>query len=163
MRYAIPLALITLVGSSIALADNQRDCALHVDSAVRITSCSQTIQDHPRNAGAYLHRASAFYASGDLERALADFSTAIELNPNDPAAYDKRGVVYAAKGDYARALADVLRASELAKAQKADAVPQPVPARAHARKPATSVKARARLTDEPAFTEAPASSIQSLN
>jgi tetratricopeptide (TPR) repeat protein len=73
------------------------------------------VRRDPADAKAYLSRADAYAMSGDLERAIADYSKAIELAPDNPTAYDKRGRAYARKGDYNSAMADVMKVGELTK------------------------------------------------
>ncbi len=126
MRCTALFLLPALFGSSAALADSQRDCAVHADSSARIAACSELIRKNPRDAGAHLNRGSAFRAKGELDRALADYDKALELRPNYAAAYESRGAAYAAKGDYVHAVADVTRAGELSK------IPRATPASAKA-------------------------------
>lgn len=51
-------------------------------------------------------RGVAYYAKGDLDRAIADYDEAIRLNPKDKDAISSRGNAYRAKGDFDRSLAD---------------------------------------------------------
>ena len=138
MRWSLLLVAILMVNSPPAFADVKGDCLAHKDYDVRIKSCSEIIRSEPNNAIAYHNRGIAHQSKGDLERALADYDTAIQLDPNYRSAYDARGRIYATKGDYARALADVTRASELASKTKAVPVAKiseqpPWKARQHAR------------------------------
>jgi tetratricopeptide (TPR) repeat protein len=81
-----------------------------------ITACTPIIDD-PKSPVASRMRALksrgiAYFYSRDLDRAFADFSTAIELDPADAQAYSNRGLVSqwrndldGAKRDYDRAIA----------------------------------------------------------
>jgi len=173
MRCATLFLLPALFVSSAALADSQRDCAIHADSAARIVACSELIRKNPLDASAHLNRGGAFQAKGEMDRALADYDKALELSPNYAAAYERRGAAYAAKGDYVRAVADVTRAGELSKAAKvtpasAKATPaftraRPVPQTASVPKPKPTVKAPARSFAEGAIVETLSVSVSSLS
>ena len=58
----------------------------------------------------YTKRGIAFYHSGDLEQAIADFTKAIELDPDDAKAYNNRGVAYRKTGDLEHTRKSVLPA-----------------------------------------------------
>ncbi|WXU24553.1 tetratricopeptide repeat protein [Bradyrhizobium sp. A5] len=51
-------------------------------------------------------RGEAFYAKGDLDRAIADYDEAIRFNPKDKDALGLRANVYKTKGDFGRAIAE---------------------------------------------------------
>jgi Tfp pilus assembly protein PilF len=55
----------------------------------------------------------AYFRTGDLDRALSDFTEAIRLSPASANGYLARSTVYAKKGDEARAKADRQKAAEL--------------------------------------------------
>jgi tetratricopeptide (TPR) repeat protein len=66
--------------------------------------------------------------SGEIDRAIADYSKTIEIRPDNAAAYENRGRAYASKGDYTHAIADAMKASELiakATAQPEKMAPKP--------------------------------------
>jgi tetratricopeptide (TPR) repeat protein len=58
-------------------------------------------------AVAYYHRANAWRAVGDPERAILDYDEAIALEPNLALAYNGRGVTLAALGDIEGATSDL--------------------------------------------------------
>ena len=72
-----------------------------------------TPSSRPTDPKFYRERGAAFYHSGDLDRALADFSAAIALDPHSPSAYTDRSIVYYRKGEIALAFADLVEASRL--------------------------------------------------
>ena len=110
-----PLLIVVVLASGPAFADDHRNCYQLKDPEVRIKGCSELIRRDSADATTYYNRAVAYETSGDIDRALADYTKAIELAPDNAAAYDNRGRTYARKGDYTRAMADVLKASELAR------------------------------------------------
>jgi hypothetical protein len=62
----------------------------------------------------YHHRADAYSAKGDLDRAIADYSEAIRLDPQDPEPLTGRGMVYEKRADIAKARADYTAAMNAA-------------------------------------------------
>ena len=89
-----------------------------------------TPSSRPTDPKFYRERGAAFYHSGDLDRALADFSSAIALDPHSPSAYTDRSIVYYRKGEIALAFADLVEASRIedsleaaARAHRAGAAP----------------------------------------
>lgn len=58
-------------------------------------------------------RGLAYRKTGDLDKAIADYSAAIQLNPVYALAYNNRGYVYEARGDKQAAAADFRRALAL--------------------------------------------------
>ena len=116
MPRRFPLAALLVIGTLVpAHADHKSDCMGHKDQKVRIKGCSEIISANPADAAAYYNRAAAHSASGESDRAIADYTKAIELNPAYTTAYEGRAMVYAGKGDYARAVADATRAAEMKK------------------------------------------------
>ena len=69
--------------------------------------------DMEATATAYYEAGLAHFAKGDLERAIADYDSAIELNPERVNAYINRGIAYFVKGDYDLAIADYDAAIDL--------------------------------------------------
>src|SRR5262249_50270946 len=106
-------AVVCAITSLPVLADDDRDCFQQQDTQLRIKGCSELIQRAPSDATAYQNRAIAYALSGDIDRAIADYTKGIELSPDSVTAYNNRGRAYAAKGDYTRAVADVTKANEL--------------------------------------------------
>ena len=103
-----------LVGFGTALGDTAEDCARSRGEA-GIGACDEAIRQDPRNATAYLHRAFGYQRSGDLDRALADYSRAIELDPKYASPYNNRCWLRAmAARDLPLALSDCETALRLA-------------------------------------------------
>lgn len=88
---------------------------------------NKLIKLNPEAGRLYTLRASAWYAKGDNEKALADFDKAIDLGYEEPHAFSSRGLFHAALGDYDRAVADQTKAIE-----KGDKTPAPLVNRAAA-------------------------------
>ncbi len=63
---------------------------------------------------------AVYFHQGDIDRAIAEFTTAIELKANYAMAYCNRGVAYYNKKDLARAISDFSAAIKL-KANYAEA------------------------------------------
>ena len=79
-------------------------------NAVRVAEStkiySELIQENSDQGRLYTLRASAWFALGDREKALADFNKAIELGYEEPHAFSSRGLFHAALGDFEKAIAD---------------------------------------------------------
>ncbi len=54
----------------------------------------------------YLSNGNDDFKSGNLDRAIVEYTKAIDINPNLAKAYDNRGVAYAQEGSLSRAIAD---------------------------------------------------------
>lgn len=81
-----------------------------------ITECTRQINGETEvdEAGiSYINRGIAYYAKGQYDQAVADYSTAIKANPRYEKAYFNRGNAYYAKGQYDEAIADYGKAIEL--------------------------------------------------
>jgi tetratricopeptide (TPR) repeat protein len=117
-RMLVGLAAAAGLWISAALADQQdwSDCSGQ-DAARAIAPCSRIIADQSASAqdraDAYLYRAGAELAQGDLDRAVADYSEAIRLSPTNLVAYASRAIAYARKGDRDRAVADFRSAQRI--------------------------------------------------
>ncbi len=61
----------------------------------------------------YRERGIISYRNGDLDRALADFNTAIRLDPKSAGAYIDRSMVLYRKAEFQRAFADMAQASRI--------------------------------------------------
>ena len=68
---------------------------------------SQYLSRYPADVRAYTLRAGALWDSGELDRAVEDYSTALTLNPGEILARLGRGQVYADRGDYRLAIDDL--------------------------------------------------------
>ena len=101
-----------------ALGDGYlRSCALRLakqgDYTEAIALLSQLIDRHPQNAVDYNNRGLIYFQSGELQKALRDYNTALQLNPNLASAYNNRANYYAACGELAAAITDYDRAIDL--------------------------------------------------
>ena len=129
MRRLLLLTGVVIV-SAVApvLASDEQDCFQSQEPQRRIKGCSEIIQRAPQDATAYHNRAVGYELSGDIDRAIADYTKTIEIKPDNAAAYENRGRAYASKGDYTHAVADAIKASELvakATAQPEKLAPKP--------------------------------------
>ena len=77
---------------------------LRIAEAVEVYD--ELIEASPKEGRLYTLRASAWWARGDVQKALADFDKAIEVGYREPHAYASRGLFHAALGNYEKALAD---------------------------------------------------------
>jgi tetratricopeptide (TPR) repeat protein len=155
--------LLIVLAEAPAIASGE--CFQNKEPQLSIKGCSEIIQRDPNDVTAYHNRAIAYGLTGDIDRAIADYTKAIEIGPNNAAAYEHRGRAYASKGDYTKALADVMKASELvakAAAQPSTVTPKlantsvtapqapktgavsPKPQNAHAPSPSSAAKERSR-------------------
>lgn len=83
----------------------------------QIRACTAVAQSEkiPRNAAlAYYIRGNVHAYTGEVDRAIEDYSQAIRRNPKHAEAYNNRGNAYGRKGDTERALADHNEAVKLA-------------------------------------------------
>lgn len=68
---------------------------------------STYLQRYPDDASAYHLRAASLWYSGELKRAIEDYSKALELDPQDVVAHMGRGQVYAESEEFSRAVEDL--------------------------------------------------------
>ncbi len=99
--------------ASAVSADDKGTCFYGADAEARMQACSAMLDRNPNDALVYHHRGLAVQATGDVERAIADYTKAIVLKPNYGPVYESRARAYAARGDYTNAVADITRATEL--------------------------------------------------
>ncbi|MFW9259929.1 tetratricopeptide repeat protein [Nostoc sp. CALU 546] len=94
-----------------------RSCALRLaqqgDYTEAIALLTQLIFRHPHNAIDYNNRGLIYFQSGEIQKALCDYNTALKLNPDLASAYNNRANYYAACGELAVALADYDQAIDL--------------------------------------------------
>jgi tetratricopeptide (TPR) repeat protein len=83
------------------------------DYTEAIALLSQLIYRQPYNAVDYNNRGLIYFQSGERQKALYDYNTALKLNPYLASAYNNRANYYAACGELATALADYDRAIDL--------------------------------------------------
>ena len=67
---------------------------------------SEMIRRNPRNGEAYVFRATAYWAAGEGEKAIADYTRAIQVGHDRWTVYEGRGMFYAMMGQYDKAIAD---------------------------------------------------------
>jgi tetratricopeptide (TPR) repeat protein len=83
------------------------------DPDVRIPACTRLL-DHPSEginlADVYNHRGAAKVRKGDLDDAIADFTSALNQNPKSVDAFKNRGIAHHMQGNYNAAIADFNRA-----------------------------------------------------
>jgi hypothetical protein len=95
------------------------------DNAIGNADAADTKSTDPKF---YRDRGMAFYRNGDLDRALADFDTAIQLDPRSASAYIDRSIVLYRKAEPDRAFADIAQAIRIEDSLKAAAKPHRLPA-----------------------------------
>jgi tetratricopeptide (TPR) repeat protein len=83
------------------------------DYTEAITLLSQLIDSHPQNAVDYNNRGLVYFQSGESQKALRDYNTAMQLNPKLASVYNNRANYYAACGELAAALVDYDQALDL--------------------------------------------------
>src|SRR5271163_85454 len=119
MLSATLLALAAIAGPAVAQTLKDAKCTGHSDIAWtdQITGCSNAIKSGTfagKNlAAAFTSRATAYVATGDFDRAQADYDRAIKLDPNSAAAFFGRGTASFYKKDYDHAIADYTTAVKL--------------------------------------------------
>lgn len=64
------------------------------DYKLAIACWDEVLKIAPKDEGAYVNRAAAYAAKGDIEKAFADYAQAIQLDPGDTAAYLGRAQLY---------------------------------------------------------------------
>src|SRR5260370_23845391 len=75
-------------------------------SSVRLETMTARSRSTRTAPSAFFNRAGALAASGEMDRALADYDRAIELDPKDADAHVGRGRAHYQKKDFAAAVAD---------------------------------------------------------
>ena len=118
MRRLLVFALVMLLGTTAAWADDANDC-LKGEGDIQIRGCSRIIKSgklfgkpisKTNLATAYTGRGIAYESKGEVERAIADYNKAIALDPKFAKAYTNRGIAYKNKGEFDRAIADYNKA-----------------------------------------------------
>jgi tetratricopeptide (TPR) repeat protein len=116
MVRASVVALFIIAAPALSAQREGDDCTAE-DLDRRIAGCTRILQDQGealRNrVGAFINRAIAYKAKGDLDRAIADYNEAIRLDPKYADAYYNRAIAYKAKGNLDRAIADYNEAVRL--------------------------------------------------
>src|SRR3954453_13399813 len=124
-HFILPISAKSVVVSFIALtsivtsvsASDWSDCSSG-DPARTISACSAILNKGiavpaAQRAVALLNRGIAYYDSNDLEKALADYSSAIQLNPKNAEAFHDRGDLLLRQGSLEPAIADYTEALRL--------------------------------------------------
>jgi lipoprotein NlpI len=112
LRAAAFAAMLLAGTAETQAAAGPQDCTgkAGVDWNQQIKACTALIestQGSPQDrAKTYKSRASAYFAIGDDDRALADDDSAIQLDPNMAAAYTGRGDIYMDREDPDRAIVE---------------------------------------------------------
>ena len=151
MKLMCLLVMVTIVSAAApVLASDEQDCFQGQEPELRIKGCSEIIQRAPNDATAYHNRAVAYGLAGDIDNAIADYTTVIELAPSNASAYDNRGRAYASKGDYTHAVEDETKAHEL----MAKATAQPIAVTPKARKATKLTASAPKITKSPAKANA---------
>jgi tetratricopeptide (TPR) repeat protein len=78
-----------------------------------IDGCTRLIKLYPKFPLAYYNRGLHHSRNGELDLALADYTTAIELEPKEKSFYINRGAAYHKKRDYDKAIADYTAAIKI--------------------------------------------------
>ena len=104
------LFCISLNAAAFAKSDHWARCR-GADPDARIAGCTEIIargsKETKRNQiTAYINRGSAYRATDDFDRAIADLDKAVQLDPKSSLALTKRASIYHEKGDLDRAIAD---------------------------------------------------------
>ena len=113
---AFGLSLL-FAGPALAASQQEWDGCQSKDPAVAIPACSAIIPDEtetPQNrADAYVFRAGAYLAQGNLDRAISDYGEALKLTPRNIVAYVSRALAEFKKGDKDKAILDYSIANKL--------------------------------------------------
>jgi tetratricopeptide (TPR) repeat protein len=94
MRRPLVFALVMMLGTAAAWADDIADCDQIKNLDLKIRGCSKLIKLSPNDATAYNNRGGAYYRKGDKEQAIADFRKALEIDPS----YQKAKIILKALG-----------------------------------------------------------------
>ncbi len=92
------------------LLDKSRLALDQSDLTQALESANKAIEANPRNASAYLLRASIFARKQDLEAALKDSEKAVEINPDSSVFLTARGDLKFRRGDQNGGLEDLTAA-----------------------------------------------------
>ena len=69
-------------------------------------SATKSVRLDPKHAVSYYKRGLIRFKSGDVEKAIADFSQAVKFDPKHLNAYFARGIAFQAKGEWEKAISD---------------------------------------------------------
>ncbi len=115
---ALAVTASAVVGLSAQAGSQQdRDSCFKSVGELAVAACTRIIEDQNEGATdrakAYFGRGFSYNASGDHDRAIADFSEAIRIGQGNPIAFSARGKAYYLKGDFDRAISDYNEADDL--------------------------------------------------
>src|SRR5665811_2097243 len=121
--YRHGLAVVSMLVVSFAWAQGSDEGALEkclatkISADDRLAACSSIIDAKSESgrslAGAYCSRGFAFTEKGELDRAIADYNTAIRFDPKFSIAFNNRGDAFLARNNLDRAIADFTTAIKL--------------------------------------------------
>jgi len=83
MRRPLVFALVMMLGTTAAWADDIADCDQIKNLDLKIRGRSKLIKLNPNDATAYNNRGGAYYRKGDKEQAIADYRKVLEIDPSD--------------------------------------------------------------------------------
>ena len=83
MRRPLVFALVMMLGTTAAWADDIADCDQIKNLDLKIRGRSKLIKLNPNDATAYNNRGGAYYRKGDKEQATANYRKALEIDPSD--------------------------------------------------------------------------------
>src|SRR5437764_11900225 len=120
LSFVIGLSAATLpcAGQALAASTSQQTCEdASAAPDARLAACARWMQSGRLTAyGRYValqNRAFAFEKKGQLDEAIAEWTTAIAANPTEANGYYNRGTVWVQKKNYNSAIADYNRAIEI--------------------------------------------------
>jgi tetratricopeptide (TPR) repeat protein len=112
-------ALASMTAPALAETLTDRKCTGNPDIPrdEQIVGCTNAIASGSYTGkdffAAFINRGNAYQASGDIDRAIADYDQAIRLDPNSARAFNIRGSAFFFKKVYDRAIADCAEAIRL--------------------------------------------------
>lgn len=117
-NFVVGISLCLLAGAAAAASKQDWDeCTQQKDHPLAIRACSQILSESSLSAAdrsaALVNRGNAYDDSGEPDRALADYNSAIAAHAGNNDAFFNRGITYRRKGEHARAIADFDQALRL--------------------------------------------------
>lgn len=114
----VGFCLFLCAGAAMAASDKDWDeCTQQKDHALAISACTRILSENGLSvrdrSTALTNRGNAYDDSGDPERALADYTSAIGIDANNNDAFFNRGITYRRKKEYQRSIADFEQALRL--------------------------------------------------
>jgi tetratricopeptide (TPR) repeat protein len=113
----LSFCLLMIASGSLACAQDIGNCVTQSNAPAGVAACTTVIQSSSLSghelALAYDSRGSAFAASGEYARAIADYTRALELDPKFVDALVNRALAYNATQQYELASADANKAIQI--------------------------------------------------